>query len=93
MVKNLPAMWETWIYSLSQEAPLEKGMVTLCSTLIWKVSWTEELGGVQFMVSQMTERLSMEGLYTYHLYSTISILEYLLYHISIIYPSINKSCF
>ena len=51
-VKNPPAMWETWVCSLGQEAPLEKGMGTLSSILIWKVSWAEERGGVQFIVSQ-----------------------------------------
>ena len=37
MVKNLPAMWETWIRSLSQEDPLEKGMATHFSILAWRI--------------------------------------------------------
>ena len=45
-VKNLPAMWETQIRSLSQEYPLEKGMVTDSSILAWRITWTEELGGL-----------------------------------------------
>ena len=42
MVKNLPAMWETWVQSLGQEDPLEKGMVTHSSILAWRIPWTEE---------------------------------------------------
>ena len=48
-VKNLPAMWETWVQSLNQEDPLEKGLATHSSILAWKISWTEEPGGLQFM--------------------------------------------
>ena len=45
MVKNLPAMQETQVWSLGQEDPLEKGMATHSSILAWKVSWTEEPEG------------------------------------------------
>ena len=51
-VKNLPAMQETWVQSLGREDPLEKGMVTHASILAWRISWTEEPGGLQFMGSQ-----------------------------------------
>ena len=44
MVKNPPAMWETWVQSLSWEAPLEKGMATHSSILAWRIPWTEEAG-------------------------------------------------
>ena len=44
MVKNLPAKWETWVWSLGQEDPLEKGMATHSSILAWRISWTEEPG-------------------------------------------------
>ena len=37
MVKNLPAMRETWVLSLHQEEPLEKGMVTHSSILAWRI--------------------------------------------------------
>ena len=40
MVKNLPAMQETWVQSLGQEDPLEKGMAPHCSILAWKIPWT-----------------------------------------------------
>ena len=45
-VKNLPAEQETWVRSLSQEDPLEKGMATHSSILAWKIPWTEEPGGL-----------------------------------------------
>jgi len=49
MVKNLPAMQETWIWSLGCEDPLEKGMATHASVLAWRIPWTEEPGGLQSM--------------------------------------------
>ena len=47
MVKNLPKMQETCIQSLGREDPLEKGMATHSSILAWRISWTEEPGGLQ----------------------------------------------
>ena len=47
MVKNLPAMQVTWVQSLSQENPLEKGVATHSSILDWKIPWTEEPGSLQ----------------------------------------------
>ena len=44
MVKNLPAMQETWVRSLGQEDPLEKRMTTHSSILAWKTPWTEDPG-------------------------------------------------
>ena len=41
-VKNLPAVQETWVSSLGQKDPLEKGMSTHSSILAWRISWTEE---------------------------------------------------
>ena len=49
MVKSLPAVWETRVQSLDWEDPLEKEMVTHSSILAWKISWTEEPGGLQSM--------------------------------------------
>ena len=51
-VECLPAMWETRVQSLGQEDPLEKEMATHPSILAWKISWTEEPGGLQSMGSQ-----------------------------------------
>ena len=47
MVKNLPAVQETWVQSLGQEESLEKGMATHPRILVWRISWTEEPGGLQ----------------------------------------------
>ena len=49
MVKNLPAMLEIWVQSLGREDPLEQGMATHSSILAWRIPWTEEPGGLQFM--------------------------------------------
>ena len=55
-VKNLPAMWETWVRSLGQEDPLEKEMATLSSILAWRIPWTEEPGGLQSVGLQPVEQ-------------------------------------
>ena len=49
LVKNLPAVRETQVRSLGWEDPLEKEMATHSSILAWKISWTEEPGGLQSM--------------------------------------------
>ena len=51
-VKNLSAMQETWVRSLGQEDPPEKGMATHSSSLVWTIPWSEEPGGLQFMGSE-----------------------------------------
>ena len=48
-VKNLPTMQETWVQSLGRVDPLEKGMATCSSILAWRIPWTEETDGLQFM--------------------------------------------
>ena len=45
IVKNLPAIQETWVPSLDQEDPLEEEMATLSSNLAWRILWTEEVVG------------------------------------------------
>ena len=52
MVKNLPAMQETQVLSLGGEDPLEEEMATHSSILAWRIPWTEEPGGLQFLGSQ-----------------------------------------
>ena len=47
LVKNLPAMWETWVQSLGWEDPLEKRYATHSSILAWRILWT-----VKSMASQ-----------------------------------------
>ena len=61
-VENLPAVCETWVQSLGQEDPLEKGMATHSSILAWGLPWAEKPGGLQSMGSQrvgMTEGLTL----------------------------------
>ena len=52
MAKNLSALQETLVQSLGWKDPLEKGMATHSSILAWRIPWTEESGGLQFMGSQ-----------------------------------------
>ena len=54
LVKNLPAMWETWVHSLGWEDPLEEGKATHSCTVAWKIPWT-----VWSMGSQSQTRLSI----------------------------------
>ena len=68
LLKNLPAVQETQDQSLGWEDSLEKEMATHSSILAWKISWTEEPGGLQSMGSQrvsMTERLTLTYLLCY----------------------------
>ena len=48
MVKNPPAVWETWVRSLGWGDALEKGMAIHSSILAWRIPWTEEAGRLQF---------------------------------------------
>ena len=52
MVKNLPAIQETWVQSLGQEDPLEKEKATHSSIPAWEIPWTEEPSGLQSVGSQ-----------------------------------------
>ena len=54
VVKNL-SMQETWLQSLGQEGPLDKGMAAHSSILAWEIPWTEVPGRLQFMESQRVE--------------------------------------
>ena len=52
VIKNPPAvqdLQEIWVGFLGGEDPLEEGMVTHSSTLAWRIPWTEEPGGLQFI--------------------------------------------
>ena len=55
LVKNLPAMWETWVQSLGWKDPLEKGKATHSSILAWRIPWTVYPWGHK--ESDTTERL------------------------------------
>ena len=57
-VKNLPTMWETWVRSLGQEDPLEKGMATHASILAWRIpkdrgTWLATVYGVTKSQTQL----------------------------------------
>ena len=56
MVKHLPTVWETWVWSLCWEDALEKEMAPHSSTLAWKIPRTEEPGRLQSMGSQRVGR-------------------------------------
>ena len=46
LVKNLPAVQETWVRSLGWEDPLKEELTTHSSILAWEILWTEESGGL-----------------------------------------------
>ena len=59
-IKNLPTMQETWVRSLGQEDPLEKGLATHSSTLAWRMPRTEEPGYSSWVAElDTTERLML----------------------------------
>ena len=57
MVKNLPAMQDMQIRSLSWDDPLEKGIATLSSIIAWRNPWIVEPGGLQSIGSQSQTQL------------------------------------
>ena len=67
LVKNSPAMRETWVRSLDWEDPLEKGMATHSSILAWKIPGTEEPGRPQSLGLQnsVSDSLATHGLPLY----------------------------
>ena len=67
-VKSLPAMQKTWVQSLGQEDPLEKGMATHSSIIAWEIPWTEESGKLQSIgcgESDTTEQLTLSLFFVY----------------------------
>jgi len=58
MVKNLPEMWETWIWTLGQEDPLEKEMATHSNILAWRIPWTGVLRATVHRVTKSWTQLS-----------------------------------
>ena len=72
LVKNLPAVQATWVRSLDQEVPLEKGIATHSSILAWKIPWTKEPGGLQSMESQTVQHDWATNTHISHLKETKS---------------------
>ena len=64
-VKNLPAMQDTWVQSLGQEDALEKGMASHSCVLAWRISWTEEPGGLQSLGHKEWDTTEQLTLFTY----------------------------
>ena len=70
MVKNPPAMWETWVRSRGWEDPLEEGMANYSSILAWRIPWTEGPGSLQSWGGKeldMTDQLSAHYFLSIHL--------------------------
>ena len=59
LVKNLPTMRETWVWSRGWEDPLEKGMATHSNILAWRIPWTAVY---EVAESNLTERLSLHSM-------------------------------
>ena len=59
MIKNLPAMQETWVWSLSQEDPLGKGIATHSSILDCRIQWTEEPGWQQSTMTTSKSKIPL----------------------------------
>ena len=70
-VKNLPAVQETQVRSLGQEDFLEKGMATHSSILAWRISWTEEPGGLQSMELQRIRHIWANFTFTFFTFQSI----------------------
>ena len=81
LVKNLPAIQETWVWSLGWKDPPEKGMATHSSILAWRMPWTEETGGLQFMGLQRVRHdwLTQTFDFKFYLYHNFTSLSYLLH--------------
>ena len=73
MVKNLPAMWETWVHFLDWENPLEKGLATHSSIPAWRIPWTEEPGGLQSIGSQRVRHNWRTNTFTFHIKVTFDL--------------------
>ena len=65
LVKNPPAMQDTRVWSLDQEDPLEKGMATHSSILVWRIPWREEPSGLQSMGLQRVRHNWVTNAFTF----------------------------
>ena len=90
LVKNLPAMWETSVQSLSREDPLEKGMATHSSILAGEIPWTEEPRGLQSLGSQKSDTTELLTL-SYFQYCQLAIHVQFLFHLPYKHYSVPSS--
>ena len=67
MVKDPSVIWETWVLSLDWKYPLEKGMATHSSILVWRIPWTEEPGRLQSMGLQRVGHDWATFTFTFHM--------------------------
>ena len=67
LVKNLPAIQDTWIQFLGQENPLEKGMDTHSSILACRIPWTEEPGRLQVYGAAESDTTKRSHTHTHHI--------------------------
>ena len=77
VVKNPPAMHDTWVCSLDWDNPLEKGMASHSSVLAWTdehIPWTEELGGLQSMGSHRVRHDWATEHSTAHIHTSLHLL-------------------
>ena len=65
MIKNYPAMQETWVWSLDWEDPMEKGMATHPSILTWRILWKVKPSGLQSMGSQRVGHVCATNAFTF----------------------------
>ena len=87
MVKNPPAMWETWVQSLDWEDPLEEGMASHSSILAWRILMDRSLAAYTPWIHKeldMTERLSTQ--YKPPYIESLSVSQILLSHLSYLRP-------
>ena len=84
MVKNLPTMKKTQVWSLDQKDPLEEEMATHSSLLAWRIPWTEESGWLQSMGSQRMRHDWVTNSFIFNLVLYFLSLLYMCYHIFII---------
>ena len=68
LVKNPTAMQETWVWSLGWEDPLEEDKATHSSILAWRISWTEDPGGLQSLGPQRVRHNYWETEHTLHVF-------------------------
>ena len=66
MVKNPPTVQETWVWSLGCKDPLEKGKATHSSIVVWRIPWTEEPDGLQFMGSPRVRHDWATNTFSFH---------------------------